>query len=463
MRELMQRNDARARRVRQLHLHADRGSRRRVPGRRRPPPRPRPGAAALRARGAGARLAAAGDPRADPLLRRRGPPARARLPRRGPHAARRPRSAQYDQWRSSSPPRSAASPSTRPPTATRCPRTSRCWRPTSRPTRRCPRSSRRPQRALAGANRYPDPTNARLRSALTDRYGVPRQRIAIGNGSCDILLAAGEALLEPGAELVYAWPSFSVYPHLAAASGATRDRRSRSTTTTATTSTRCAAEITVADAAGHRLQPQQPDVDRARRCADIAAFVERGPAPRLRDPRRGLLRVQHCSTTPTPRSTCCDRHPNLVLLRTFSKVYGLAGCASATRCAAARSSATAVDQVRQPFFCNAAAQAAAVEALKHQDEVAARVERDRRRAHGARGRRCASWASTRADSQANFVWFDLPATDADEAEVDARASAERGVLVRAGAALGRDGRAARDLRHAGARTSASCARLRELL
>src|SRR6476661_5002537 len=46
------------------------------------------------------------------------------------------------------------------------------------------------------------------------------ERIGIGNGSCDILLAAGEALLEPGAELVYAWPSFSVYPHLSAASGA---------------------------------------------------------------------------------------------------------------------------------------------------------------------------------------------------------------------------------------------------
>ena len=73
-------------------------------------------------------------------------------------------------------------------------------------------------KALVGVNRYPDPTNAKLRRALSDRYDVPTGRIAIGNGSCDILLAAGEALLEPGAELVYAWPSFSVYPHLAAAS-----------------------------------------------------------------------------------------------------------------------------------------------------------------------------------------------------------------------------------------------------
>src|SRR5215203_2953530 len=70
--------------------------------------------------------------------------------------------------------------------------------------------------ALSRLNRYPDPTS----SALSDRYGVPVHRIAIGNGSCDILLGAGEALLEPGAEVVYAWPSFSVYPHLAAASGA---------------------------------------------------------------------------------------------------------------------------------------------------------------------------------------------------------------------------------------------------
>src|SRR5215831_12093144 len=74
--------------------------------------------------------------------------------------------------------------------------------------------------ALAGAHRYPDPSYVPLRRALADRYGIPPGRIALGNGSCDILLAAGQALLEPGAEVVYAWPAFSVYPHLAAASGA---------------------------------------------------------------------------------------------------------------------------------------------------------------------------------------------------------------------------------------------------
>src|SRR3954469_11177013 len=75
-------------------------------------------------------------------------------------------------------------------------------------------------KALTGLNRYPDPTNSALRRRLSDLHGVPAQRIAIGNGSCDVLLAGGDALLEPGSELVYAWPSFSVSPHLAAASGA---------------------------------------------------------------------------------------------------------------------------------------------------------------------------------------------------------------------------------------------------
>src|ERR1700744_3330705 len=75
-------------------------------------------------------------------------------------------------------------------------------------------------RRLAATPRYPAPSYQPLRQALADRSGIPRERIALGNGSCDILLSAGESLLEPGAEVVYAWPAFSVYPHLAAASGA---------------------------------------------------------------------------------------------------------------------------------------------------------------------------------------------------------------------------------------------------
>ena len=61
-----------------------------------------------------------------------------------------------------------------------------------------------------------------------------------------------------------------------------------------------------------------------------------------------------------------ERHPNLVLLRTFSKVYGLCGLRVGYALCGSEAFRTAVDQVRQPFFCNAAAQAAALEALNHQ-------------------------------------------------------------------------------------------------
>ena len=81
------------------------------------------------------------------------------------------------------------------------------------------------------------------------------------------------------------------------------------------------------------------------------------------------------STTRTRRSTSLDDHPNLVLLRTFSKVYGLAGLRVGFGLCGSEDFVGAVNQVRQPFFCNVAAQAAAVEALKHGDAVTERVER----------------------------------------------------------------------------------------
>jgi histidinol-phosphate aminotransferase len=294
-------------------------------------------------------------------------------------------------------------------------------------------------RTLGGLNRYPDPTNARLRRALSDRYGVASERIAIGNGSCDILLAAGEALLEPGAELVYAWPSFSVYPHLSAASGATavtvplneRDEHDLDA---------MATEITVATRLVIVCNPNNP-TSTAVRAEAVAAFLERVPRHVC-----VILDEAYCEFNalddPDTTLDLLARHPNLVLLRTFSKVHGLCGLRVGFGLCGSEEFVTAVNQVRQPFFCNAAAQAAAIEALRHQDEVNARIERtivarvemeDRLRDLGLEP----------ADSQANFCWFALPVPeDEDAAAIEAgvvRGLAERGVLVRAGTALGRAG------------------------
>jgi histidinol-phosphate aminotransferase len=288
-------------------------------------------------------------------------------------------------------------------------------------------------RALTGLNRYPDPTNAALRRRLSDVHGVPAQRIAIGNGSCDILLAAGDALLEPGAELVYAWPSFSVYPHLAAASGAraiqvplTADHRHDLA--------KMREEITAATRLVIVCNPNNP-TSTALPLAEVAEFIASVPhhVAVILDEAYVEFNVLQ---DPADSVDLLDKHPNLVLLRTFSKVYGLCGLRVGYALCGSESFRTAVDQVRQPFFCNAAAQAAAIEALNHGDEVTRRVERNL-------AERIALEESLRelglatAESQANFVWLDL-GEERSEADV-MRGLAERGILVRAGGALGRDG------------------------
>ena len=195
-----------------------------------------------------------------------------------------------------------------------------------------------------------------------------------------------------------------------------------------------AQEITAATRLVIVCNPNNP-TSTALPFAEIAAFAEAVP-------RHIALIVDeaYCEFNllddPDTTLDLLARHSNLVLLRTFSKVHGLCGLRVGFALCGSEDFPRAVDQVRQPFFCNAAAQAAAVEALKHQDAVADRVER----AIVARVEVEAGLDALGiepAESQANFCWFDLP-EEADEAQV-VRGLAERGVLVRAGTALGREG------------------------
>ncbi len=288
--------------------------------------------------------------------------------------------------------------------------------------------------ALSGTHRYPDPSYAALRGALSERYGIPRQRIALGNGSCDILLAAGEALLEPGAEVIYAWPAFSVYPHLAAASGA------RAVTVPLDSEDRhdleaMAAEITVATRLVLVCNPNNPTSTSVSLEA-VEQFLERVPRHVC-----VILDEAYCEFALALGDTYASlellrRWPNLVLLRTFSKAYGLAGLRVGYGLCGSEDFRAAVDQVRQPFYLNMAAQAAAVQALGHQDEVERRVTHTvaARIALCSGLRELGLWT---AESDANFIWTHLP-EDSVEADV-VGGLAERAVLVRAGAALGRVG------------------------
>ncbi len=285
---------------------------------------------------------------------------------------------------------------------------------------------------LRTLNRYPDPEKARLRRRISERTGVPVGRIAVGNGSCEILLAAAEAMLEPGAEVVYAWPSFSIYPHLAAMSGA------RAVTVALNEAGEhdleaMAREITAATRIVIVCNPNNPSAT-ALAPAAIDAWI--GDLPRHVAVIVDEAYVEFSSLQdPDDSLDLLGRHPNLVVLRTFSKVYGLCGL-RAGYALGSESFRLAVDRVRQPFSVNALAQAAAAEALGYQDEVERRVEQNAiERLHVESELEERGLEST--DSQANFSWVALGERDEDEI-VDGLAA--RGVIVRAGKALGESGR-----------------------
>jgi histidinol-phosphate aminotransferase len=167
--------------------------------------------------------------------------------------------------------------------------------------------------------------------------------------------------------------------------------------------------------------------------AQIAAFCERVPPHVTIVLDEAYVEFQ---TDDDPDATVdlLAEFPNLVVLRTFSKCYGLAGL----RVGYAIGSATfraAVDAVRQPFSVNALAQAAGAEAILHADDVLWRVEStiaERLRVEEALHEIGFQTAAT----QANFSWIDLG--DAEEREVVA-GLAERKVAVRPGTPLGDPG------------------------
>jgi histidinol-phosphate aminotransferase len=286
--------------------------------------------------------------------------------------------------------------------------------------------------AAAGLmNRYPDPDATLLRRRLAERYETEPGRVAVGNGSCEILLAAAEALCEPGAEIVYAWPAFSMYPYLPALTGA-REIRVPLAEGDVHDLDAMAAEVTAATQLLIVCNPNNPTATHVP-AAEIAAFCERIPDHVTVILDEAYVEFQTHDDPDATLDLLAD-FPNLVVLRTFSKCYGLAGLRVGYAIGSPKFRA-AVDAVRQPFSVNALAQAAGAEAILHQDDVLRRVEstiaarltvEEALRGMGLRT----------SDSQANFSWIDLG--DADEAAV-ITGLAEREIAVRPGKALGGPG------------------------
>jgi len=171
---------------------------------------------------------------------------------------------------------------------------------------------------------------------------------------------------------VYAWPSFSVYPHLSASSA----RRAVTVPLDAAERHDLKAmlrEITVATRLAIVCNPNNP-TSTAVPLAQIAAFLDEVPAHVC-----VIIDEAYCEfnllADPDASLALLHRHPNLALLRTFSKVHGLCGLRVGFALCGSDELPLALEKVRQPFFCNALAQVAATEALAHQDAVEQRVAR----------------------------------------------------------------------------------------
>ena len=287
------------------------------------------------------------------------------------------------------------------------------------------------RRAAPSMNRYPDPDATLLRRRIAERYETEPGRVAVGNGSCEILLAAAEALGEPGAEIVYAWPSFSMYPYLPALTGA-REIRVPLAAGDVHDLDAMAAEVTAATQLLLVCNPNNPTATHIP-AAEIAAFCERIPPHVTVILDEAYVEFQ-TDDDPDASLDLLAEFPNLVVLRTFSKCYGLAGL----RVGYAIGSATfraAVDAVRQPFSVNALAQAAGAEAILHSEDVLFRVENtvaERLRVEEG----LHELGLRTAETQANFSWIDLG--DAEESEIVAGLAAQR-IAVRPGTPLGEPG------------------------
>ncbi len=283
--------------------------------------------------------------------------------------------------------------------------------------------------AIDDLNRYPDGNCTDLRAALAAHYRRKGEEIAIGNGSCELIMLIGDALLERGDEVVFADPSFVVYDDVCRRHGATAVKVP--TVDFVHDLEAMVAAVTPRTKMLVVCNPNNPTGTYVP-VKDIAALVGAVPedvivvvdeaynefvgAPDAQD----ALALQAA-------------HENVVVLRTFSKIYGLCGLRVGYGLCAPRLK-RAVDKLRQPFNVNRLAQAAALEALKHQDQVRARAAANAEvRAYlvdrlAARGRATVA-------SEANFMLVDVRGL-AVPPEGVFEALLTRGAIVRDGHSLG---------------------------
>lgn len=278
--------------------------------------------------------------------------------------------------------------------------------------------------AVEEANRYPDNQSGELRAALADFLGVATANVAVGCGSVALCQELVQITCSaPTDEVVFAWRSFEAYPIITRignatpvpvplTSGAVHDLDA------------LAAAVTEHTRLIFVCNPNNPTGTAVGRTA-LTRFLDAIPAHVLVALDEAYFEYLRLDPDDHPDGIELARtRPNVVVLRTFSKAYGLAGL-RVGYAVGAPEVITALLKVHIPFSVSRVAQAAAIASLQARHELLDRTEhviaeRERMRAELlAAGYRV-------PPSEANFVWLDLGA----EATAFTEASAEAGVLVR---------------------------------
>jgi histidinol-phosphate aminotransferase len=259
--------------------------------------------------------------------------------------------------------------------------------------------------AIAAAdsfNRYPDMGVSALVAELAQRFGVPESHIATGTGSVGVAQSLLQATSGPGDEVVYAWRSFEAYPIIVQISGAT------------------SVQVPLAEGDVHDLDamlaavtertrlifvcnPNNPTGTAVRR-AELERFLDAVPGDVLVVLDEAYCEFVRDGEVPNGIDLYRDR-PNVCVLRTFSKAYGLAGLRVGFAIAH-EPVAAALRQTAVPFGVSQLAQDAAVASLRAERELLRRVDAlVDERARVVAALTAQGW--TVPDSQANFVWLRL--------------------------------------------------------
>ncbi|MGZ0712249.1 histidinol-phosphate transaminase (plasmid) [Coraliomargarita sp. W4R53] len=278
-------------------------------------------------------------------------------------------------------------------------------------------------RAETSVNRYPDATAARLRERLASRFGVTPDGVHVAAGSVSILAQLVLATAGPGDEVIYAWRSFEAYPWLTVVPGAV------------------SVQVPLTDDSGHDLPAMAAAItDRTRAIivctpnnptgpivtrAEFDAFLEQVPSEIL-----VILDEAYVEFITEPNAVngaeviASAAYPNVVVLRTFSKAFGLAGL----RVGYAVGHTRILDAARStgiPLSVTAQAESAALASLDAESELRERVAViAERRDRLAAGLREAGWRVPQA--QGNFVWL----AAGDETMAVAAAFEAAGLIVR---------------------------------